>query len=242
LEFNNSNADSPIHDLRVRQAMGYAIDYQGLLDEVLGGAADRVYGPLPSSNWAFAPDSVKRAFIFDPGRAKRLLAEAGYKPGQLKFTLYTFQGSLWRSVATFIQGNLADVGITVTVEQTEFPNFRALHTAGKFEIALDGRAPWYNDPDAHVTIGYLSRLAGTAMTFRMPKDDDLDGRILAAQSAIDPKMRRTLYIDLQQRLMDRVPAIYLFSSKVIIFARANVKGLIANNAPPLSEYWGVSKQ
>ena len=36
----------------------------------------------------------------------------------------------------------------------EFPPDRDLHTAGEHDIALDGRQPWYNDPDAHITIGY----------------------------------------------------------------------------------------
>ena len=39
-----------------------------------------------------------------------------------------------------------------------------------------------------------------------------------------------------------MPAIYLFSNKLIVFKRANVKGLVINSAPPLSEYFGVSKE
>ena len=242
LEFNNSRADSPIRDVRVRRALAHAIDYDGLLSGVLGDTAERVYGPLTTNSWAFNPKMKELAPKYDPAKSRQLLAEAGFKSGDLKFTLYSFQGSLWGSIATFLQANFAAVGVAVTVEQTEFPSYRALHTGGKHEIALDGRQPWYNDPDAHITIGYLSGLADSAMTFRMPKDQDLDALIVKAQTSVDFDKRRELYFDVQEKLMERVPAAFLFSNKLIVFKRVNVKGLVINSAPPLSEYWGVSKE
>lgn len=241
LEFNNLRADSPVHDLRVRQAMAYAVDYDGLIQGVFSGLAERVYGPLPSSSWAFLPSMKDSAFRYDPARARRLLAEAGYRPGQLKLTLYTYQGSIWANVATFLQANFADVGIDISVRQTEFAQFRALQMAGQFDIALDGRQPWYNDPDAHITIGYLSSLATTAMTMRMPPDAALDELIVAAQTSTDPARRATLYQQAQREIAARVPALYLFSNNIIVFKRREVHGLVINSAPPLSEYWSVYK-
>lgn len=241
LEFNNNKKDSPVHDLRVRQAMAYAVDYDGLIKGVFSALAERVYGPLPTSSAAFLPAMKTTAFRYDPVRARRLLADAGYAPGQLKLTLYTYQGSIWANVATFLQANFADVGIAITVQQTEFAQFRALQMAGQFDIALDGRQPWYNDPDAHITIGYLSSLAETAMTMRMPPDAKLDERIVAAQTSTDPAERIRLYHALQQDLGARVPAVYLFSNNIIVFKRREVQGLVVNSAPPLTEYWGVYK-
>lgn len=241
LEFNNSRADSPVRDVRVRRAITHAVDYDGLINGVLGGTAERVYGPLPSNSWAFDEGMRTAAPGHDPARARALLAEAGIQPGQLRFTMYSFQGSLWGSVATFLQSNLAAVGIQTTIAQTEFPALRALHVAGRHEIALDGRQPWYNDPEAHITIGYLSSLADSAMTFRMPKDDALDGLILRAQNTVDFGQRRELYHQVQRQIVARAPAAMLFSPKLIVFKRSNVQGLVVNSAPPLNEYWGVSK-
>ena len=242
LEFNNNNGDSPVKDVRIRKAITHAIDYDKLLSGVLGGTADRVYGPLTTNSWAFNPKMKALAPKYDPALARKLLAEAGVKPGDLKFTLYSFQGSLWGAIATFVKANLADVGIEATIAQTEFPSYRALQTAGKFDIALDGRQPWYNDPDAHITIGYLSNLADSAMTFRMPKDTELDALILKAQTTVDFKKRKALYFQLQEAIAKKVPGAYLFSPKLIVFKRANVKGLVVNSAPPLNEYWAVYKQ
>jgi peptide/nickel transport system substrate-binding protein len=129
----------------------------------------------------------------------------------------------------------------VELTQMEFPPYRDLHTAGEHDIALDGRQPWYNDPDAHITIGYLSELAGTAMNFRMSENAELDQLILDAQTAADQDTRKELYYEIQERLMEQVPGVYLFSPKIIIYKRSNVDGLVVNSAPPLTEYWSVSK-
>ncbi len=242
LEFNNNNPDSPVADIKVREAIVHAIDYDGLLQGVFGGTAERVYGPLTSNNWAFNPRMQELAPSYDPELAKSLLAEAGVDPASLDFTLYSFQGPLWGAVATFVQANLADIGINATIAQTEFPAYRALQTAGQFDIALDGRQPWYNDPDAHITIGYLSSLADTAMTFRMPEDAELDGLILEAQQTVDEDARKQLYFDIQEKIAAKIPGAYLFSPKLIVFTRANVNGLVINSAPPLNEYWSVFKE
>ena len=242
LEFNNSNPDSPFADVKVRKAVAHAIDYEGLLEGIFAGTAERVYGPLTTNSWAFDPAIRDNAISYDPEMARRLLEEAGVDPADLDVTLYSFQGSLWGALATFVQANLADIGITATIQQTEFPAYRALHTAGEYEIALDGRQPWYNDPDAHITIGYLSSLKDTAMTFRMPEDAELDALILEAQQTVDQEARKALYFDIQEKIAEWVPGAYLFSPKLIVFARANVKGLVINSAPPLNEYWGVYKE
>ena len=241
IDFNNNKAEGPTTDIRVRQAIAHAVDYDGLVDELLGGTAARVYGPLTESSWGFNPSIKEGAFQRDLDKAKALLEEAGYGPGDLELTMYTFQGSLWRDVGTFIQANLADAGINATVEQMEFPPYRDLHTAGEHDIALSGRQPWYNDPDAHVTIGYLSELAGSSMNFRMSPDAELDQMILDAQTAPDLTTRRDLYYTVQEELAAKVPGVYLFNPKIIIYKRANVEGLVVNSAPPLTEYWSVSK-
>lgn len=242
LEFNNLLHGAGISDIRVRQAIGYAIDYDGLIEGVLAGTVERAYGPLPPASRGADPALRATAFRYDPARARDLLRQAGLGPHGLRFTIYTFDGSFWATVATFLQANLADVGIDVAIEQMEFPALRARHVEGRFAVALDGREAWYNDPDAHLTIGYLSSLATTAMTFRMPPDPGLDGLVLQAQSCMDLARRQALYDELQEAIAARVPAIYLFSNKIIVFARAGITGLDLRGAPPLCEYWGVRKQ
>lgn len=241
LEFNNLLKNSPVHDLRVRRAIAHAIDTDGLAGRVLRGTVERAWGPLPTANMAFDPSQPGRAPVYDPNMARHLLAEAGFAAGSLSFDLITFSGSLWATVATFLQANLAAVGIGLNIVQMEFPALRARHTKGDFMLALDGRSPWYNDPDAHITTGYLSSRATSAMTFRMPPDQALDQAIIEAQSESDPARRNALYHQLQATISERVPAVYLFSNKIIAFASKRLRGLHIGSTPPLTEYHGVSK-
>ena len=243
LAFNNNSTVSPVKDLKVRQAMAYAVDYDGIVDYLLSGTATRVMGPLTSNNWAFDPAVLENSpFTYDPDKAIQLLKEAGYNEGDLNFKLYTFQGTLWGMVATYLQDNFANVGINVEVVQMEFPAFRDIVVSGDFDIYLGGRQPWYNDPEAHITIDYLSSLADTAMTLRMPENIELDQKILDAQTTVDQEKRKLLYSDIQKELVNWVPGLYLFSPNVIIFKRVELKGLVVNSAPPLNEYWSVYKE
>lgn len=241
LEFNNRLDHGPTTDPRVRTAIAHAIDADGLATRILAGTVDRAWGPLPGANWAFDPAQPARAPAYDQALARRLLAEAGYAPGTLSLDLITFTGSLWTTVATFLQANLAAVGIGVTIAQMEFPALRARHTAGQFAMALDGRSPWFNDPAAHLTTGYLSTLATSAMTFRMPPDAALDRQIIAAESASPDSQRHALYDQLQATISARVPAVYLFTSRIIAFASARVQNLQLGGTPPLTQYWQVRK-
>jgi peptide/nickel transport system substrate-binding protein len=242
IDFNNNKTDSPVADIRVRQAFSYAVDYDALVTGLWGDTAERVYGPLPTASWGFNPAIQENAYTRDLDQAKALLAEAGYgEDNPLNLTMYTFQGNSWRDVGTLLQANLAEAGINITVEQLEFAQLREIHTGGQFDIALDGRQPWYNDPDAHIAIGYLSSLAGTALNFRMPEDPELDSMIVDAQTTTDQEQRKELYFQIQTALMEKVPGVYLFAPKLIIFARSGIEGLVVNTAPPLTEYWSVSK-
>ncbi|KXV11076.1 MULTISPECIES: ABC transporter substrate-binding protein [Acetobacter] len=242
LEFNNMRSEGPISDIRVRRAITHAIDYNGLANHILAGTVERAYGPLPTVNWAFSPTVQALSPNYDPAYARILLNEAQWAAHKRTLSLITFEGSFWAAVATFIQANLAVIGIDVTIEQMEFPSLRARHVAGQFDLALDGREPWYNDPDAHITIGYLSTLANTAMTFRMPPNNRLDALIRNAQSEPREDVRKSLYAAIQDLILQQAPAAYLFTSKIIIFQRKEVEGLAVRSTPPLNEYWGVSKR
>ncbi|WP_191969594.1 hypothetical protein [Neorhizobium galegae] len=61
--------------------------------------------------------------------------------------------------------------------------------------------------------------------------------------SINPlEARKQLYFQVQEEIAKKVPGAYLFSPKLIVFERANVEGLVVNSAPPLNEYWSVSKK
>src|SRR3546814_10286108 len=73
----------PLADRRVRQAVNYAIDKEVLVENVLRGTAEVAAGPVPPA-FAWAYDDQLRPYPHDPGRARRLLAEAGAQGAALR--------------------------------------------------------------------------------------------------------------------------------------------------------------
>ncbi len=102
-----------LNDVRVRRAISYAIDYEGIVDYIWQGTAVRMEGPVPIG---FAEHIPVYQYPYDPDRAKALLKEAGYEKG---FTLRIMHSPVvpeWRQMAIVVQQNLADIGVKVEVE------------------------------------------------------------------------------------------------------------------------------
>ena len=108
----------PINDVRVRQAINYAIDNEALAEFVLGGAVRPSDAPIAPGIFGYTPVGD---YDYNPERARELLAEAGYADG-FSTSLYTPSGRYLQDIQTVeaMQGMLAEVGITATIETLEW--------------------------------------------------------------------------------------------------------------------------
>lgn len=117
-------------DVRVRQAINYAIDRQTMLDATLrgyGATTQQVFGP---ASGAYV-DELDSAYDFDPDRARELLAEAGYANG---FELPISAGPGFETPLASLSQQLADVGITVKVQSVNVQTYLDELTAGKLPV------------------------------------------------------------------------------------------------------------
>ncbi len=102
-------------DKRVRQAMSYAIDRQAFSDAILFGLGSPTIQPVPKGHWAYNPD-LEGKFEYNPEKARKLLAEAGYKDG---FTFTMPSIPVFASRIEALAGFFADIGITMKIEPVE---------------------------------------------------------------------------------------------------------------------------
>lgn len=102
--------------LAVRQAVIKAIDREGLVKTLLNGHAVASYNILNRSNEAFL--ASQKDYPYDPEGAKKLLADAGFKPGEVSFTIITYDQN--QPVIEWIQRDLRKVGINVQVVSQEW--------------------------------------------------------------------------------------------------------------------------
>ena len=225
LAFNLS--DRRLADRRVREAIGLALDRDGLIAFLLGGAARRATGLLAPEHWAYAPATPPR---YDPRRARRLLDRAGFPdpdgPGPLpRFRLvYKTSNQLGRRrLAEAIQAALASVGIAVEIRTYEWGTLYADVRSGRFELAA---LAWVGvgDPDLyylafHSTMrppagynrgGYASRVV-----------DRLTSR---GRRTLEPDARRRIYARLQERLAHELPVMPLWWEDRIAIQSRRLRG------------------
>ncbi|NTJ44590.1 ABC transporter substrate-binding protein [Agrobacterium larrymoorei] len=122
----------PLSKPEVREAIAYGIDYKGIANTILGSYGRVRNVPVPE-DWAGAipnPD-----WSFQPEKAKKLLADAGYPDG-FTVTLKTIAQTPRVDMATAIQANLADIGIKVNIQQGNGADIVAAHRARNFDLLL----------------------------------------------------------------------------------------------------------
>ncbi|NRA89139.1 MAG: ABC transporter substrate-binding protein [Rhizobiales bacterium] len=122
------SGENPFNDIRVRRAVSYAIDRQGIVDSLLGGGSFVVDSACFPTQ--LGCDTEVKKYSYDPDKAKQLLEEAGYKNGfDISFSAYRN-----RDYAEAMMANLADVGITTSLDYTKYAALRDKVQKGKIPL------------------------------------------------------------------------------------------------------------
>ena len=121
---------NPLSNVKVRQAIGYAIDRNKIVTELLFDQAKTADSILPPQSWAFTPGTQ---YTYDPNKAKQLLQEAGYKGEPIVFK-YSSGNSYVNQYAQVIQSSLADVGVNVQIETLEVNTIRTQLAQGQYQM------------------------------------------------------------------------------------------------------------
>lgn len=127
---NRSTPKSPLADVRVRQAMNYAIDRKGIVDALVQGGAEVINTACAPIQFGCEQDVVK--YAYDPAKAKKLLAEAGYANG------FTIEMGAYRDrpYAEAMINNLAAVGIKVNLSMLQYSALASRHMEGNMPMAF----------------------------------------------------------------------------------------------------------
>ena len=224
--------DPVLKDVRVRQAIGYAIDRQAIVDYLRRGLAEPAIGMIPPNNWAFEPNQFE--FAYDPEQATKLLDEAGYpdpdgkgpRP-RLSLTLKSSTAEFSRLQSAVIQENLKAVGIAVDIRTYEFATMYADILKGSFQMyTLQWVGGAVADPDILRRVFHSQQVPPVGFNRGHFSDAEVDRLIDAATLATDINDRRALYGKVQQRLADLAPYISLWTKTNVAVARPNLNGVI----------------
>ncbi|MBA2447815.1 MAG: hypothetical protein H0V51_07305, partial [Chloroflexi bacterium] len=205
--------DDPLKDVKVRQAVQRAIDYDAIIRDVLKGDGLRVASTLVPANWGF--DKDLKAVEYNPEEAKKLLAEAGYPNGlTLDFDIPSGRYLLDREVGEAVAGQLAKVGIKTNLQIQEwgafYDKYLGLKDKGLFLLGV-GKDIY---PDGHFFTYYHSK--GRGFYFQ---DAEVDGLIDKSLSTLDENVRLDAFRQLQKALIDKAHWAYLYQQMDIYGAR-----------------------
>lgn len=235
---DSATFDTPLASQQVRQALAQSIDYDGIIDGLLLGYADRPASPLPIGVQGSDPSA---RYEHNPDAARALLSEAGYGSG-FSLTLSIPSGAPGgipsETLAAKIQADLAEVGITVDINQQPTSNFLTAFRAQELPFLFSTWTPDYLD--ATMWSDYFSYPdQGLSKRIRMDIPAIAD---LARQAAneVDQAKRTDLYSQYQAAEVDAAVFIPLFQPKQLYALRSNVEGFSFHPVYFL-EYYTLSK-
>lgn len=229
----------PFDDLRVRQAINYAIDKQEIIDGVLLGLGLPVASPYkPGTRWS---NPELHPYPYDPKKAIALLKEAGFedhdhdgildKDGQpLSFEILTNQNKEREMSAVLVQRRLKEIGIDVKIRVVEWATFisRFIKT-GDFNVVLLGWGLGL-EPD-QFNIWHSSQQAPGQFNFIGYNNPTVDKLLEDGRMELNPDKRMKIYHEFAKILLEDSPVVYLFAGYGLPAIHKRVKG-IDDPAPP----------
>jgi len=217
--------EGPLADVRVRKAICYALNFDEIV-RIHPGAV-KGQGPIPRS--MLGHESTLPIYPYDPQVARLLLADAGYKPGELKTKLVYLTGLEWqRRMAILVKQYLTDVGIDLELqEMTWITLFPLITNPAKsppmfFFYSMTHIADPHGILDDIFSPGALGP-AGFNNGYNNPEV----GRLLdEAQITVDRAKRAEIYARINRIIVRDVPAVFCFEMPFSFVYRSNLKGVI----------------
>lgn len=221
----NTRVDA-LSDVRVRQAMNYAIDKQAYIKTIFNGYAEEVYSAFPSTVQYY---SAQTPYDYNIEKAKELMKEAGYEDG-FTISIWCDNTTTEQRGAQFVQQQLALINITVEVLPME-PN-----TIGDMIYVDEDEATiemWYVnwsassfDPDGSMrNILHGEYIPPTSANTAYWQNDEFDALLDKARETTDPAELETLYADAQALAWADAPWLFLGSDQVIAGEKTYVSGI-----------------
>jgi peptide/nickel transport system substrate-binding protein len=226
-------AKPPFDDVRVRQAFAYAINRQAIVDGILLDTGILANNFLPPVTPYYTEDVAQ--YPYDPAKAKELLAQAGQSNLSLDFYVPESGSGMQQAdaMATAIQSDLAQVGVTLTIQKLEWGAYLdKMFQPPQNQDMLMGEMSWISDngdPDNFLRIllgGDQFPTAGFNSAYF--KNADLDAALAQGMASSDDAVRQAAYVKAQQIVMDQVPYIPVDHEKQIVAYDANLKNIKIN--------------
>ena len=232
LQYMGFNFRDPIlKDLRVRQALAYAIDRRPMLQYLWRGFAQPADSILPKQSWAYT--NKVQTYNYDPERAREILDAAGYRPmSGVRFHLVmkTSTDENTQLMVAVLQQQLRDVGIQLDIRTYEFATFFADVSKGAFQLYSLRWVGGNEDPDIFEYAFHSSKFTPNGANRSFYSNPRVDALIDKARAELDQRKRAESYAEIQRILAEDLPSLNLWYLDNVLVHTRRVKNLSLN--PP----------
>ncbi|ENM5724176.1 oligopeptide ABC transporter substrate-binding protein OppA [Vibrio mimicus] len=226
-----NTAKAPFDDVRVRQALSYAIDRDVISDAILGQGQKPAYFLTPEITAGFSPEMPTYGKMTQKERiaeAKKLLEAAGYsKSNPLKFTLLYNTSENHKKIATAIQSMWKTaLGVDIALENQEWKTFLDTRRQGNFDATRAGWCGDYNEASSFLTLMLSSNSSNDSKYHNAEYDATLE----KAMTSTSEEERQKLYADAEKLLARDMPIAPIYQYVRSRLVSPTVGGYPSNNA------------
>ena len=211
-EYQINARKGPLHDKRIRQAVNYAVNKELIRDKFFRGLGNIVNGAILEGDFGWNPD--QKPYSYDPAKAKELIKEAGYKPGQITFDMISLASE--KELTEILCAQLNEVGINAKP--------KVIEGAERAKIIKDGRL-WENTGGAIFSLAGSTLYDADGFLWRTRHPDGLWGNYWEgsqpnhpsgfyqmmdeARYSMDQEKRKKIYFKANQIVKDEAISLFL---------------------------------
>ncbi|GAK56423.1 ABC-type dipeptide transport system, periplasmic component [Candidatus Vecturithrix granuli] len=220
----------PLDKPEVRDAIRYAIDYDGIIDYILQGAGTKIQTIIPKGVFGYNP---AMPYQRDLAKAKQLLAEAGYANG-FEVELSCLNFSPWLDMALKIKADLAEIGITVAIKELTYPELiKKVVMARDYQMFLLRWGFDYIDPDAMAKPFAHCNSHGEDATFKITAwvthycdNQELTRLVEDATQELDLEKREAMYQKITESVLEDGPYAVLYTPEKQFAVRMEARDFV----------------
>lgn len=221
-------------DVRVRQAMRYALDLESMVPIAYGVTATPADGIVTSANICYVEPAEDEVYSYDLEKAKALMAEAGYADG-FDATIICKDASDRVAMCEMLKNAWSELGINLTVNVMDIGTYYDKVLAGDTDLALGGFVCLTNDGDMYHDMFYST--AGVGSNYMSYKNEEYDKIVDAARYELDPEVRQELYAQMQSILRRDLPWIPVAFANETVGVRSTLTGMdLDKNGQPRFQF------
>lgn len=214
----------PWQDVRLRQALNYALDRERIISHLMHGIGSPAGGILPPN----MPGSSGKSYRYDPAKARSLMAEAGFPNGKGLPPLKLTVTASYLELCELIQHDLAKFGVKLIVDVVPLSTHKEGVANGDFTFFRKNWMADYPDAENFLLLFNSANKAPAGPNYTHFSNENFDRLYQQSLVTTDENERLGLYAQMDGIVTENAPAVFLLHPEVIRFSRRDVQGLVAD--------------